>query len=538
MAKSGTSGNLRLSRREFLAASAAVAAAACAPGAAPTGQGSTAPAPPSVPTGTFTLALSQEILKTDPAKAGLNDRNNLGTNLYNALVLRGPQGKLLPDLATSWENVAPTEWIFRLRKDVKFHNGEPFNAASVVGTIARYHDGGPQRFSTVVNALVRGEVVDDYTVKIVTTKVEPLILERLYKMPIIPPKYMKDVGETAFEEKPVGTGPFKWVEWKKGDRVILEANLDYFQGPPKVKTLHIRSIPENATRIAALKAGEVDLIVQMPPDQVDLITSDSNLRVATGNSPRVIFIEFYPDSPVGDGKPFRDVRVRQALNYAVNADVYAKTILNGFAIPRATIVAPEAFGYDDSVKPYGYDIEKAKGLLAQAGYGPASPLKFDLWVWTSGLQLKPVEIAQAVAADWQKAGVNVTVRPVDANTYQQAKADYKIGPVFFWNWVGFDADEPIWGNGSQDSAFAYWPGRVPPKVGKDAIDKLIDEERSIVDPARRTAIFKELQQILKDQAPYVTLYQQQDIYAVSKKVQNWDPLPEAPIRLWDVYKTP
>jgi peptide/nickel transport system substrate-binding protein len=486
----------------------------------------------------LTLGLSQEIKSKafDPAtNAGFNDRNHLYTNLFNALVRRVEGGRLVPDLSTSWTNVAPTEWIFKLRPGVKFHNGEPFTAESVKATIDRYQEKGVERFATVTQAFAGAEVIDELTVKIITTKVEPLILERLYKMCIVPAKYIKQVGDDGFLKQPIGTGPYKFAAYVPGDRVTLEANLDYFEGAPKTQTIHLRAIPEISTRISALRAGEVDLIVQMPPDQIDLVAADANLRVASVNSPRVIYLEFFPNTPNGTGKPFADVRVRQALNHGINIDSIAKNILNGLVTQVATLVTPEQFGYDASVKPYAYDPEKARQLLAAAGY--ANNLEIEFQVPTGGNPLKPVEVGQAIASDWQKLGVKVRMQTIETNTYSQLKTDYKSGAVFMWNWAGFDADEPIWGNASSDSTWSYWPNRMPPKMGqKDQVDRLIDEERSIVDVERRKTLLSQLQKMMKDEAAFVPLYQQKDIYAVSKRVKNWEPIAEGPIHLWGVEK--
>jgi peptide/nickel transport system substrate-binding protein len=547
---SGTDGPARrgrLSRREFLRASAIlVAASACgptttpaAPTAAPAGQQQGAPAPKgATPAGTLTVGLSQELKTLDPARnPGFNEHNHLYTNLFNWLVARNKDGGLSPDLATSWEAVSNTEWIFKLRQGVKFHNGEVFNAESVKGTIERYHEPGKERFATVQSAFKGAELIDDYTVKIITTKTEPLILERLYKMPIVPPKHIKQVGDDAFAQKPVGTGPFRFVEQVTGDRVVLEAYPEYFAGPAKSKTVVLRAIPEIATRISALRAGEVDLITQVPPDQTSLVASDPNLRVASVASPRVIYLEFFPNSPVANGKPFADPRVRLALNHAINVDSITKNILNDQAARVATLVAPQQFGYDATAQPYAYDPEKAKQLLNSAGFGTGN-LEVTFQVPTGGNPVKPIEVGQAIAADWQKVGIKVDLQTIETNTYSQMKLDYKIGPVFMWNWAGFDADEPIWGNASNDSTWSYWPGRMPPKMAeKDEVDKLIDEERSIVDRERRKQIFAQLQKIMVEEASFIPLYQQKDIYGVHARMRGWEPITEGPVFLWGVDKS-
>jgi peptide/nickel transport system substrate-binding protein len=186
---------------------------------------------------------------------------------------------------------------------------------------------------------------------------------------ILPKKYVEQMGDDSWQSKPIGTGPFKWVESVKGSYYTLERNPDYWMGAPKVARLRVRTIPEIATRVAALQAGEVDLIMQLPPDQAASIQRTGGLRLESNTNPRVVFIELFPKSPSETGKPLEDVRVRQALNYAVDVETIIKTILGGYANRVATIVPAETVGYDPSIPAYSYEPARARQLLSDAGYG-------------------------------------------------------------------------------------------------------------------------------------------------------------------------
>jgi len=474
------------------------------------------------PTGTIRIGSSSEFTLMDPlTNSFLNDFNLLYVNLYDQLVVRNPDGTLGPGLAESWTLHSPTEWDFKLRQGVKFQNGEPFDASSVKFTLDRFlseADGSP-----FVKPYVAGAaVVDDYTVRVTTPKPDPVFLENsVYYVFPVPPKYTAQVGRDGFAAKPVGTGPFKFVEWVKGDHLSLEQNPGYWRGTPQVQSVNIKISPEIATRVAALQAGELDLIMQLTPDQIPNLAS-RNARAVGAPVPRVIYLITFPDSPVGSGEPLKDKRVRQALNYGINIDSIVQNVLGGQALRSPTIVPPLAFGYDASLTPTVYDPAMAKQLLAAAGYDDG--FNIDMDVPTGGNPLKPIEVGQAIAADLSKLGINVTLRTIEAASYITYRNEKKMSPIFLWNWYGYDGHLQVQGNVDPGFQFAFW--------NDPRTTDLLNKEATSMDPAVRVAAFKDIQQILKDEAWFVPLYQQNELQGVSNTL-IWDHNVGGHVWLWD-----
>jgi|SRR5579864_1521707 len=480
---------------------------------------------PTTPSGKVVIGSTSEIIYLDPLpNTFVNDVNVLYANLYDTLFVRRADGGLGPNLAESWRLVSPTEWEFKLRRGVKFQNGEPFNAAAVKVNVDRYLQPGKfPRAPHIAKPIKSATVVDEYTVRIATPQPDPAFLENtLVWLYFVPPGYYKSVGEEGTAQHPIGTGPFKFVEWVKGSHVLLDANLDYWKGRPKFKTLEIRLIPEIATRVAALRAGEIDIAMQLTPDQIPAVEADRNLRASSAAIPRSIYLIIWTQSPGQGNEPLKDQRVRQALNYAINTDSIIKNILYGQATRIATIVPPLAFGYDPSIRPYAYDPAKAKQLLTEAGYGKGFTV--DLDVPTGGNPLKPVEVGEAIAADLARVGITAHLRTLEAASYITFRNERKVAPIFLWNWNGFDAHIMLWGNAHPDFPFSFYHN--------PAVIKLIDEEGSMLDPQQRRPILARIQKIMVADGAFVGLYQQNEIYGVNRRI-DWSAKPGGQVLLWD-----
>ena len=299
-----------------------------------------------------TVCHTQDIALIDPARGVLlNELNNLWVNMYETLVARDPGGRLVPSVAESWEVKSPTEWVFKIRQGITFHNGEPLNAAAVKATLDRYQEKDKPRYGAVAQGVKDVTVVDAYTVRITTPTPDAAFLERLFEVPILPPGYLQQVGEQGFLQKPVGSGPYRWVEWVKGSHFTLEANPKYWRGEPTVKRATFKLIPEIATRMSALKAGECDIALQVPPDLMEDVEKSGSVRIAPAESPRIIYFILYPQSTLGGGAPLNDLRVRQAINHAVDVDKIIKFILNGQAVRVATLYGRQTAGFDPRSSP-------------------------------------------------------------------------------------------------------------------------------------------------------------------------------------------
>jgi ABC-type oligopeptide transport system substrate-binding subunit len=310
------------------------------------------------------IAQGADITTLDPTQATQIHNLNLFYNIYDALVTWDPKdiGKLVPELAVSWRSVDPLTWQFKLRQGVSFHNGESFNADAVKFTVDRLITKGVHQVYGGFSTIERADVVDAYTINIVTSKPDPILVKRFagYGGQILPPQYIKQVDWKTFAIKPVGTGPYKFVEWVKDDRVVLEANPTYWRGAPKIKKVVWRPIPDNFARVAALTRGEAQIITKVIPDHVSQVEKAGCCRVE--HTLTNLVTVYLVNAQKG---PLANTKVRQALNYAVDKDKIIKELYKGYAIPIGSGIPNTDFGYNAKIKPYPYDPARARQLLAE-----------------------------------------------------------------------------------------------------------------------------------------------------------------------------
>ena len=299
-----------------------------------------------------------------------NDREAVLRNIYDGLVGHTLDGKVVPQLATSWRRVGPAVYDFTLRPGVKFHNGDPVTADDVVFTFQRVlTPGAIAGYSStrkdLLGPVAQVKKLDDAHVRFVYRAAfpEPLVLQALVHFQVVPQKYVQQVGEPGFIARPVGAGPFRFVRGALNSEIVLERYDGYWAGPAKLRQVIFRMMPEPSTRIAALLSGEVQVIQEVPPDLVERLKGSPNVQVKTADGTRSYEIEMNTKA-----EPFTDPRVRQALNYAINWDPILRDIYRGYAKRLPTAFLPTGFGYDPSLQAYPYDPTKAAELLKQAGY--------------------------------------------------------------------------------------------------------------------------------------------------------------------------
>jgi peptide/nickel transport system substrate-binding protein len=502
----------------------ATAAPAAKPTTAPAAAPTAAPAQAKVaPTGKITVAQPAEFLYMDPQVSFFSSEASMHYSIFDSVIRRADDMKLVPSLATSWKATAPTEWTLELRTGVKFHNGEPFNAEVMKWNVERMTEAGANR-SPFLQDMTNAEVVNASTIKITTKRSDPTFPARMTMFFIMPPDYVKQAGPEGILAKPVGSGPYTFVERVKDSHLTMEANPDWWGGAPKIKTVTWKVLPQASTRVAALKAGELDLVPQVSTDQFDELNADPKLRAVWVRSVRTPMVMMAPESPQGGGEPLRDQRVRQALNYAVNADAIVQFLLGGKGERTATLMTQDFLFYDQNVKPYPYDQARAKQLLTEAGYPNGFELNFD--VPSSGISIKPVELAQAISADLAKVGVKANVQPQEFATAVKLRDERKIAPLFLWSWGGstLDPDDKFWGVQAKDSTWSF--------IIEEDTDKLIQEGRTSVDDSRRKTIYEQLQAKTKDQAPFIFLFAQPDVYAQNRRL-TWEARNDERIFLWN-----
>jgi peptide/nickel transport system substrate-binding protein len=408
---------------------------------------------------------------------------------------------------------------------VTFHNGEPFNAETVVWNVERVIEPGFQDYA-YLSPMSGAEVVDEYTVRIFTDDVLPTFPGLLAQFLMVPSQYITEMGVEGFTQAPVGTGPYEFVDWDPGTFFEVEANEDYWNDAhaPTYRSVRWRVIPESGGRVAGLLAGEVDIVKDLPSDDFDRIDADSNLDALWTRSIRTPFIGIYPDSPKTGAEPFADVRVRRAVNHAVNVDVIIEALLGGRAFRTATLMTPDFPGYLD-LEPYEYDPERARELLAEAGYPDGFEVTFE--TWTAGPAPKPLELTQVLASQLEQVGVSANIVPNDLSTAFANQQGGTLSPLFLWSWGGgqIDCRDKVWG--------VFHPDSSASMLTTDEVVEAIDRLEVTVDQEERNAICEDLQRMIHEQALIIPLFAQGDTYGMRSEL-SWSPRPDELILPWEV----
>jgi peptide/nickel transport system substrate-binding protein len=445
----------------------------------------------------------------------------INTSIYDTLLTRDKQLQLVPNLATSYKNVSEKLWEVKLRPNVKFHNGEPFDANAVKFSFERIYRAdfkSPQKgwFSTID----RVEIVDPLTVRLHTKVPDPAMPARMTLMYQLAPKYVTQVGDQQANLKPVGTGPFKFVEWQKNERIVVEANDAYWNGKPTVRKATWRPIPELGARIAALQTGQADLIVNVPPDQLQTLAATKSVRVEKIPSCRIIYFGIAQIK----GGPLADRRVRQAINYAVDVQGIIDSVLLGNGKRINSAMPPNVWGYDTSIPLYEYNPKKAKELLTAAGQ-PSLSLTLQA---PNGRWAMDKDIAQAVAGQLTENGIKTNVKIVgEWGSYVRSVLDHKTEDIFMNGWCLPSLDPDHWVTPNLQS------GEPVSQYSNPEVDKLIAQARAEMNADKRKQLYSQLLRLIHDDAPWLFGYQQMDIYGVNNRLK-WTPRGDESIRLTEI----
>jgi peptide/nickel transport system substrate-binding protein len=431
------------------------------------------------------------------------------------------------NLAESWRAVNDTTWQFKLKRGVKFHNGEPFDAAAVKFSVERMlnpKQAAPGR--TSIATIDHVDIVDAYTVNVITRAPFPLLPVRMSPghcgtVGIVPPKYLAQVGDAGFAVKPVGTGPYRLVEWVKDERLVLEANKDYHRGAPAIERLIFRPVPELTTRVAALLSGQADLVSDIPPDQTGKIQNSGTAHIEISTlGGFVIMVKMTNYLMPG---PWQDARVRKAINYAIDMDTIIKTVLEGHGQVLGVPLEKEAFGFNPNIKWYGYDPERAKALLREAGYANG----FEMTLHAPNRRyMNDIEVMQAMAQMLGKVGIKAKVEVWEQSIYTTKWRKRELLPAYMTAWGGagvFDGDL-LTSSLHSKSALAIFKN--------EALDKMLEDAQATNDPERRKAIYWKAQELIYEEAPIIKAYQQAHIFGVSNRL-DWKPWVDNMLFLYD-----
>lgn len=450
----------------------------------------------------ITLALGTEPSTLDPQTAQDGSERAVSRNIFETLLTRTPTGELVPQLATALpRQINDDTWEVTLRPNLKFSDGSPLDAAAVAGSINRIVDPKTaSRQRPFFLGIKHAEAVDGQTVRIQTNGTDPALPARLSWLTIVAPAA---VADGSLGQKPVGSGPYVLTEWSKGNRIVLSKNPHYWNPSAvgNVDRATYRFVAEPGTRLSGLRAGDFDFIVNVLPEDTQRVA-----KAVTLQGTDLPFVSLNALKGLT-----KDVRVRQALNYAVDKEALAKDLYGGYAsVSRAQLLAPGWFGYDASLEPYPYDPKRATELLKEAGaYGKT----IDLYA-PSGRWLKDKELAETIAAYWEAAGLKVNFRVLawseylDALNKNRVPTEAQISSSHSNQLL--DADRTL-------SAY-YAEGGVAAANDNAELKALIEQARQEADPAKRQALYSKALKIGRDQAYLVFLLDGGEIFGLSKRV--------------------
>ncbi len=471
--------------------------------------------------GDLVIATISDAAKLDPHLSTDVPSANIQTNLFDGLVKKDENDNIVQNLATNWETIDETTWVFDLRDDVTFHDGEEFNAEVVKKNIERVLDeevGAPRAF--VFEVITAIEVLDEFKVQITTEfPFAPLLAHMSHPAAVmVSPKSidedyaaMEDGGEpgSVINLNPIGTGFFKFESWDPGTQIKIVKNDNYWGEEASLNSVTFKAIPEGGTRLAELETGHAHLIEPVQPSEVELVNDSGKGMVDEKISSSLAYVGFNLEK-----EPFNDVKVRQAVSMLINQDDILQGIYEGYGVAAVGPLAPGVFGYDDSMQPLSYDPTAAKELLAEAGF----PDGFKTTIWTNDNQQR-MDMAVLIQEELKQANIEVSIEIVEWGAYldKTANGEHDMFILGLSNPVG-DADyflsqlfhsenKGVSGNRS----FYNNPD----------VDQLIEDARKENEETKRLNLYKEVQEILIEEAPMVYVHHQAYLTGVSNQIEGY-----------------
>jgi ABC-type transport system substrate-binding protein len=478
--------------------------------------------------GTLTVGIGADAIRLDPIDQTDNPSEMVCRHIYEGLVEFDENLDIRPCLAHSWEiSKDGCTYTFYLEHGVLFHDGSPFNAEAVKFNVERWLKGCEpenrtwRRTALYAPYIKSVDVVDQYTVQIKLFNPFGAFLHHLAHGAalMVSPAAVEKYGETGIATNPVGTGPFKFVEWVKDDHITLDANLNYWKGRPFLDRLIFKVAPEGSARVMMLEAGDAQLIERVPSTEISRLQTTSGIDVYIRASLRTIYLGMNCKK-----EPFNNTKVRQAVNYAIDKEKVCKQILSGMGDPSDSPLAPLTWGYY-STGGYPYDPEKAKQLLAEAGY----PNGFKATLWTpKGRYLMDYEVAQAVQGQLKEVGIDLELRTWEWASYIGAldlgpeKGEYQM---FLLGWAPStgDADwvlRPLFSTELIAPAGDNYAGYSNPVV-----DDYIKAGMTAASIDERYEAYKNAQIVIVNEAPWAFLYVMKQTVAAKSNVHGVQILP-------------
>ena len=484
----------------------------------------------------ISIALSADVTSIDPHYHNLTPNNNVAEHVFETLVTKDPRSRLKPALAESWRAVDDLTWEFKLRKGVKFHDGGDFTAQDVVFSLERVPNvpNSPSSFVTYTKQIIEKIVVDPHTIRFKTAAPYPLMPNDMSTVFIVSARAAKgsSAAGAATEDfnsgkATIGTGAYKFVRYAKGDRIELARNDAYWGTKSTWDKVTLRVITADPTRVAALLAGDVRAIENVPTADIARIAKSSDLSLYRTVSHRLMYIHldsnrdrspFVTDKagkPL-DKNPLKDVRVRRAISKAINRPALVERVMEGAAVTTGQLMPEGMFGYTSALKPEGYDIDGAKKLLTEAGYPDGFAMTLHA---PNDRYVNDEQIAQALAQMLARAGIATRVEAMPSSVYfsRASKLDFSFMLV---GWAADTAEvsSPL---KALLATFNTQKGMGTANRGRYSnakMDELLTQALAIVDDTKRERMLQQATELAVTDLGIIPLYHQHNLWATRKGI--------------------
>ncbi len=473
---------------------------------------------------TLVVGQGADAKSLDPHATNDQPSSRVSKQIYETLVNQNEAMELEPGLAESWTQIDELTYEFKLKQGVLFHNGEELKASDVKFTILRALESS--HIGHIVGPIdgEKIEVIDDYTIRISTKDpFAPLIAHFAHTaMGILNEKAVTEAGED-YGQNPVGTGPFKFVSWVNGDKIDLERFEEYHGEPAKVKYVTIRNLSDNTTRTIELESGGVDIAYDIQPSDVARVEENSELTLLRDMNLSTAYVGFNTEKA-----PYDNLLVRQAINYALDMDTIVDVVYEGVGAPSNGPLGPNVWASNQDLEQYGFNIEKAKELMKEAGYENG----FKTTIWTNDNQQR-MDIAEIAQNQLKEIGIEAEVKVVEWGAYLDGTANGEHD-MFILGWVTVTGD-PDYGLYALFHSSQMGAAGNRTFYSNDRVDELLDEARVSADPAVREAAYKEAQKIIRDEAPWIFTWSGENVSGTRANVKGFSQHPAGHHKLSGVY---
>jgi peptide/nickel transport system substrate-binding protein len=465
----------------------------------------------------FTVGFQGAATTLDPILRLETTTINWQQHIFDSVTRTDSSGKILPSLAQLWQPSGHNKWTFILRRDAKFHDGSGVTANDVMFSISRAQTDPKSTFKGSVSSIKSIKALGNFTLEVITERPDPLLPNKLVGILVVSQKQVQSSPNWA--EKPIGSGPYRFVSWLSGDNLLLEANPNYWGGAPAIKRLKLQNIPNPAARVAALLSNQVQLIEKIAPQDVARLSANPEFKVSQAPSNRVLYLVMDVRNPASSpavtgatDNPFFKQKVREALARAINKELLVKSIMGGFATPATQFVAPNVPGFDRGIKSPAFNLERAKTLLSEAGYPNGFSLRLDA---TNDRYQNDSLIAQAVGGMLETVGIKTKVNAI-SRTVLFPQLDRGEFSAYISGWASSDVVSTLVSQAMCKNAQEGYGALNRAGYCNKEVDKLVLAAATNFNPLERNKLVsKAMRQILLSDVFWIPLHYENVIHAVS-----------------------